>query len=169
MNVCNACVTRARECSMSLTLSIGLLPDGSSQLRGFSHFWLRYIHGFSPHFHCQKSLRGVNDPRFKRKMTIGVSFQLLEPNGYDYIYLCGVTAAAYPGLHLALAPDASASARTITYNGIEIVVTGARKLEIPTLPDGYAAMSRKYTTCCNWQFGVKYYGLDGLRRELVRE
>jgi hypothetical protein len=154
---------------MLVILSIGLLPDHSSQLRGFSHFWLRYVHGFSPHFHCQKSLRGVNDPRFERKMTLGVSFELLQPKGYEYIYLCGVTAHEYPGLHLALAPEASASARIITHNGIVISVAGARRLEIPALPDGYAGMSRKYTTCCNWQFGVKYYGLDGMRRELVRE
>jgi hypothetical protein len=154
---------------MPVTLSIGLLPDQSGQLRGFSQFWLRYVHGFSPHFHCQKSLRGVNDRRFSRNMMIGASFRLPEPEGYDYTYLCGVTARAHPGLHLALIPEEGARVRVVTYNGIEIIVTGARRLEIPPLPDGYAGMSRKYTTCCNWQFGVKYYGLDGLRRELVRE
>ena len=154
---------------MPVMLSMGLLPDHSSQLRGFSQFWLRYVHGFSPHFHCQKSLRGTNDPRFKKNMTIGASFQLLEPIGYEYIYLCGVTAGGHPGLHLALAPQASASARVVTYNGMEISVAGARRLEILPLPDGYAGMSRKYTTCCNWQFGVRYYGLEGMRRELVRE
>ena len=34
---------------------------------------------------------------------------------------------------------------------------------------GFSGMSRKFTTCCNWQFGVRYYGLDAMRRELVRE
>jgi hypothetical protein len=154
---------------MPVILDIGLLPDQSSHLRGFRHFWLRYVHGFSPHFHCQKSLRGVNDPRFEKTMAIGATFRLLEPEGYRYVYLCGVTGRAHPGLHLALIPEARSSAQVVTYNGIEITVTGARRLEIPALPDGYARMSRKYTTCCNWQFGVKYYGLDGLRRELVRE
>ncbi len=154
---------------MGVALTIGLLPDGSRRLRGFTQFWLRYVHGFSPHFHCQKSLRGFNDPRFRRDMEIGQSFDLLERDRYDYIYLCGVTAKAVPGLHLALASDPFASARAVTYNGIEVIVSGARQLEIPALPDGYAGMSRKYTTCCNWQFGVKYYGLEGMRRELVRE
>ena len=154
---------------MPIILTMDLLQDGGSRLSGFSQLWLRYVHGFSPHFHCQKSLRGFNDPRFKRGMQIGDSFELLDPRDYDYIYFCGVTARRFPGLHLALAPEPSASAHASTYNGIEIAVSGARQLEIPTLPDGYAGMSRKYTTCCNWQFGVKYYGLDGMRRELVRE
>jgi hypothetical protein len=154
---------------MPIFLTLGLPPDGRSRLTGFTQFWLSYVHGFSPHFHCQKSLRGFNDPRFKRDMQISKSFELLSTPRYDYIYLCGVTARKYPGLHLALAPDPSARAHVVTYNGIEIAVTGARQLEILLLPDGYAAMSRKYTTCVNWQFGVKYYGLDGMRRDLVRE
>ncbi len=154
---------------MSIILTIGLLPDRSNRLNGFTQFWLRYVHGFSPHFHCQRSLLGSNDPRFRRDMQIGQAFELLEPGRYDYIYLCGVTAKKYPGLHLALAPDGSASAHVITYNDIGITVAGARQLEIPPLPEGYAGMSHAYTSCCNWQFGAKYYGLNGLRMELVRE
>jgi hypothetical protein len=154
---------------MPIIVTISALPDGSHTLRGFTQFWLRYVHGFSPRFHCQKSLRGFNDPRFRRDMHIGVSFQLLDAPPYDYIYLCGVTARKYPGLHLALLPDAAASAHLVTYNGLEITVAGARQLAIPPLPDGFAGMSRKYTTCVNWQFGVRYYGLEGMRRELIRE
>jgi hypothetical protein len=154
---------------MSITLTIGSLSDSSHLLTGFTQFWLRYVHGFSPHFHCQRSLRGFNDPRFHRRMHIGESFALLDSPSYDYIYLCGVTARQVPGLHLALVPDASASARSLTYNGLVIEATGARQLEIPALPEGYAGMSHSYTSCRNWQFGVKYYGLAAMRRELVRE
>lgn len=151
-----------------ITVTIGLLPDGGRRLSGFTQFWLRYVHGFSPHFHCQKSLRGFSDRRFSRDMQLGESLELLETGRYDYIYLCGVTAERHPGLHLALLPDATATAKTVTYNGIAISAVGARQLEIPALPDGYAGMSRKYTTCVNWQFGVQYYGLEAMRRELVR-
>jgi hypothetical protein len=95
---------------------------------------------------------------------------LREPGAYEYdVYLCGVTARKYPGLHLALAPEASASASVTTHNGIRIIVSGARQLEIPPLPEGYAGMSHAYTSCVNWQFGVAYYGLEGMRRELVKE
>jgi hypothetical protein len=154
---------------MPIILTISALPDGSNKLRGFTQFWLRYVHGFSPHFHCQKSLRGFNDPRFRRDMHIGQSFELLVTPPYDYVYLCGVTARKYPGLHLALMPDPSATVHAVTYNGLEITVAGARQLEIPPLPDGFAGMSRKYTACVNWQFGVEYYGIGAMRPELVRE
>jgi len=154
---------------MTVEITLSRLPDSSSQLSGFTQFWLRYVHGFSPHFHCQRSLRGVNDPRFRKGMNIGRSFELKSPDTYQYIYLCGVTARKYPGLHLALLPERNATAQDVTYNGIEISVTGARKLDIPNLPDGFADMSRAYTTCRNWQFGIEYYGLVNMRRELVQE
>ncbi len=154
---------------MTIILTMSLLPDGSNQLRGFTQFWLRYIHGFSPHFHCQKSLRGKSDPRFKKNMIIGKLFELAEPKNYKHIYLCGVTAKKYPGLHFALLPESGASAHTVTYNGIEISVIGAKALNIPYLPDGFAGMSRNYTTCRNWQFGVEYYGMSNMRRELVKD
>ncbi len=158
--------TKSRDAT-PITLALGLLPDGGDRLTGFPQFWLRYVHGFSPHFHCQKSLRGFNDPRFKRDMQLGVPLDLLPPVRYDYVYLCGVTSSGHPGLHLALMPDPSATARLITYNGIEVIVSGARQLHIPALSDGYAGMTRAFTTCVNWQFGVRYYGLDNMRRELL--
>ena len=145
------------------------MADGSRKLSGFTQFWLRYVRGFSPHFHCQRSLRGFNDARFRRDMEIGRMCELEEPGRYEYIYLCGVTARRYPGLHMALRPRPLAVARATTYNGVEIAVSGAEGLEIPALPDGYAGLSRAYTTCVNWQFGVRYYGLEAMRRELVRE
>ena len=143
--------------AMKLTLS--LLPDGSQQLSGFTHFWLFYVRGFLPQFHCQKSLKGSIDQRFHRKMELGQSFDLLEPLNYDYIYLCGVTPAKFPGLHLALKPEAGALAETETYHGLKIKVTNARELIIPDLPDGFAGKPHNYTSCRNWQFGVEYYGL----------
>jgi hypothetical protein len=143
----------------TMNLTFSLLPDGSNQLSGFSHFWLFYVRGFSPQFHCQKSLKGSIDQRFHRKMELGQSFELLEPGKYDYIYLCGVTPAKFEGLHLALKPEEGAYAETVTYNGLKITVTHARELLIPDLPDGFASMPHNYTSCRNWQFGGEYYGL----------
>jgi hypothetical protein len=65
-------------------------------------------------------------------MLIGKSFELLEPTNYQHIYLCGVTAKKYPGLHLALLPESNATAHTTTYNGIEISVMGAKELNMKT-------------------------------------
>lgn len=144
---------------MPITLTIANLPDGSNTLCGFTQFWLRYVRGFSPQFHCQRSLRGFSDPRFWRRMQLGQTFELLEPARYQYVYLCGVTSRRYPGMHLALLPNASAEARAVTYNGVEITVRGALRLDIPPLPDGFAGMPHAHTSCVNWQFGVRYYGL----------
>lgn len=160
-----------------ITIRFSSLNDGSNLLTGFSQFWLRYVYGFSPHFHCQKSLRGWNDNRFHKGMDLDVTFEIFDPieyfsifkRKYKHIYLCGVTSSKYPGLHLALAPEEGKVAKDETYNGLRIEVIGARQLVIPYLPDGFAGMSRSYTTCRNWQFGVEYYGLDNLRRELVKE
>ncbi|MGE5072433.1 MAG: hypothetical protein ACM3MF_03320 [Anaerolineae bacterium] len=149
---------------MTITLTLSVLPDGGTTLTGFTQFWLRYVRGFSPQYHCQRSLRGFNDPRFSRHMQLGQSVALLEPVRYQHIYLCGVTARRYPGLHLALLPDASEQAHAVTYNGIKISVRGARRLEIPALPEGYAGMPHSYTSCINWQFGVCYYGSRPVNR-----
>ena len=62
--------------AMKIELTFGTLPDGSNQLTGFYIFWLMYVHGFSPHFHCQKSLRGKIDPFFHKEMEIGKTYTL---------------------------------------------------------------------------------------------
>jgi len=160
---------RRLKSDLSIILTISRFPDDDDQIKGFSSFWLRYVHGFSPHFHCQQSLLGENDPRFTNHMTIGAKFELEEPLKYRHIYLCGVTSKQFPGLHFALLPKEGASAVAKTYNGLVITAVGAKRLEIPELPDGFAGMDRIYTTCCNWKFGVEYYGISNMRRELIKD
>ena len=154
---------------MSVVVTMIPQAGSSERLDGFTHFWLRYVRGFSPNFHCQQSLRGTRDPRFRKGMLLGAPITLFEFLHFDYIYLCGVTPQRYPGLHLALELSPGAQVETETYNGIRIRVEGATNLEIPALPDGFAGMSRRFTRCRNWQFGVAYYGLQGLKSEFIRE
>jgi hypothetical protein len=146
--------------NMKITLAISKLPDGSDHFIGFKYIWLRYIHGFSPRFHCQKSLLGTNDLRFINKMTIGRSFVLEDPAKYKHIYLCGDAVFPDSGLHFALQPQEGSFAKVTTYNGIDITAINARQLTIPRLEEGFAGMPHSYTSCCNWQFGVENYGLD---------
>ena len=154
-----------------MSVVVTMTPQFASQdrLTGFTHFWLRYVRGFSPHFHCQQSLRGTSDPRFRKGMPLGNPITLLDFYRFDYIYLCGVAPKPCPGLHLALKVSPGVLIETETYNGIRIRVEGASDLDIPSLPDGFAGMSRRFTRCRNWQFGVAYYGLQGLKSELIRE
>jgi hypothetical protein len=144
---------------MSIILTIGRLPEGSDLLTGFKYVWLRYVKGFDPGVHCQKSLKGHNDLRFINKMTIGKSFELEDPAKYRHIYLCADAVIPDCGLHFALLPEEGTSAQVTTYNGIEITAVNARQLVIPSLPDGFEGREHAYTSCCNWQFGVEYYGL----------
>jgi hypothetical protein len=142
-------------------LTISKLPDGGELFTGFKYVWLRYVRAFDPDVHCQKSLKGRNDPRFINKMPIGKSFELEDPASYRHIYLCADALIHDAGLHFALLPEEGASAQVITYNGIEIKASNARQLAIPSLPDGFAGREHAFTSCCNWQFGVAYYGLKG--------
>ena len=154
---------------MEIIMTIGKTPVALSVFTGFQYIWLRYVHGFNPHKHCQRSLLGRNDPGFTNRMEIGRSFVLKGPKGYKHIYLCGEASVPNSGLHLALLPEEGATAEMTTYNGIQIVIENTRKLEIPTLSDGYERMSHLYTSCVNWQFGVAYYGISGLKHDLVKK
>ena len=56
---------------MGIILTISKLPDEGELFTGFRYVWLRYVRGFNSDEHCQRSLRGYNDPRFVNKMPIG--------------------------------------------------------------------------------------------------
>lgn len=150
-----------------MILALSPLPDGTTRLSGFRFFWLRYVWGFVPHEHCQRSLLGVNDDRFTREMELGISLELRPPARCRHVYLCGVTPQAYPGLHFAFEAAPGEMAEATTYHGITVTVSDARRLPIPPREDGFAGMPHAYTSCCNWQFGVETYGLNGLQRERV--
>jgi hypothetical protein len=150
--------------ALPVILSIGSLPAGGDTLTGFRFVWLWYVRGFKPQHHCQRSLLGKPDVEFLRwaypqKRIVGRTFELHLPHGYRQIYLCAEASVPDSGLHLSMEPVAGASFSVETYNGVLITVTNARRLEIPPLPDGYLGYPHAYTSCCNWQFGVKYYGL----------
>lgn len=165
---------------MPITLTISKMPDGGEQLSGFAYIWLMYVNGFKPELHCQESLIGKLDSEFKKGMKIGRTIQLKDPAEYKHIYLCGEplkrnaqehltslrnwrrTKYPYPGLHLALLPEEGSNVSVQTYNGIHISAINVRQLEIPYLPDHFAGMDHDHTSCCNWQFGVAYYGLENL-------
>jgi len=146
---------------MTIILTISKLPDGGEFFTGFKYAWLRYVKDFDSNVHCQRSLKGYNDPRFVNKMPIGKAFDLDDPAKYRHIYLCAEAVIHDAGLHFALLPEEGAAAQITTYNGIEITAANARRLVIPALPDGFDGREHAFTSCVNWQFGVEYYGLKG--------
>ena len=48
-----------------------------------------------------------------------------------------------------------------TYNGFEFTVTGVERVMIPALPGEWIGRSKAFTTCRNYQFGVRYHGQGG--------
>jgi hypothetical protein len=168
---------------MQIELTISNMPDSSETLAGFTYFWLKYVKGFDPNMHCQDSLKGTIDKKFQNEMKIGRTILLKDSEEYKHIYLCGEpfkesakqhlsalrnwerAKYPYPGLHLALLPEEGSNASIETYNGVHITCTNVRQLEIPYLPDFFAGMEHAYTSCCNWQFGAAYYGLENLHNQ----
>jgi hypothetical protein len=133
----------------------------ADKLSGFVHgFWGKYVSGFRPEEHCQAGLLGPREKRVKQDMLIGKVLDLgKRAQTHEYFYVCGVTSRWKDNFHLAVRfePEAVASAKT--FNGFEVTILGARQLEIPPLPDGFAGVLKSYSTCRNWQFGVEYFGL----------
>ena len=66
-----------------------------------------------------------------------------------------------PGLHIAMLPQEGAVIEYKLQNTMLIEVTNARQLPIAILPEGYLGMPWSHVSCCNWQFGIQYYGTDG--------
>ncbi len=125
-------------------------------------WWLAYINGFTIDQHCQRCFRGLygnSGRRVSLSMPLNQPVPLDETSDYRHLYLCGVSHAGYANnFHLAFEYAAGSPDIILpSAGGMRIVVENARRLEIPSLPDGYGGYPRSFTTCRNWQFGVAYY------------
>jgi hypothetical protein len=146
--------------SNSTTIQFLYGEEINEGLSVYYYLWLRYIHGFSPKYHCQRSLLGRNDKRFFPKMDITKTYELYPKHSEKYMYLCGQPKGSPVGLHLAFIPNTEGEISYITVNNIEVRISNAIQLEIPPLPEGYGGMFHSFTSCRNWQFGVKYFGFS---------
>lgn len=146
---------------MQIEVEFSDMPDRTGVLTGYPWFWMRYVRGFMPWFHCAKSFVGERDKRFYPGMVLPVKIVLQDPTSYRHAYLCGVSPIKDTGLHLALLPEEGTKFTHKTYNGMVIQVSNARQLFIRKLDAGFMAMPWSYVSCCNWQFGIQYYGTGG--------
>lgn len=116
----------------------------------FRYLWLKTVEDVDLSQHCARCLIGKYDDRFKKG-----SFPLdLEDKVY---YLCGVSAPFKwaDNFHLAFMPADAEETVSVAYNGIEIEISGARRLPIEEqyIPMAYPhAQNKAYSTCRNWQF-----------------
>lgn len=127
-------------------------------LTGFIYFWAKYVRAFNPDEHCKKSLIGPDNRAFGPKMALR-PVEFSADTECKYIYLCaGAEAWVYKNnFHLALLPKEGGRAEKRMYTGVIVVVTGAIEVPIPPLPPGFRGLGPAYTTCRNFQFGIKYF------------
>jgi hypothetical protein len=129
-------------------------------LTGFRYFWGKTVTGFDNKVHCAKCLLGEYDEQVKADMPANTDIEIPLDEGAVF-YLCGV-AIPYKwanNAHLALKVKAGATAELPLYTGDKISVEGAEKIPFDGKKalDRYSHLSKAYTTCRNFQFGVSYF------------
>ncbi|NTU81929.1 MAG: hypothetical protein HGA45_21550 [Chloroflexales bacterium] len=150
----------------AMVLTIGTPDEPRRPLPGFPYFWLKYVTGFDARYHCAQALLG---PFHKgiwstvKAPSVHVLTQPKEP--WRYAYLCGVAETRWAdNLHVPVEFAPGQEVEAVTYNGVRIHITNARRLDIPWLDDGWNGFPRSFTTCRNFQFAVAMFGYDGVTR-----
>lgn len=150
------------------TLSLILRGPGT-RLSGYPYFWIKAVSGCNPKFHCHRALVGRFLFGKGHDWTLGESRTFDVPEGV-VLYVCGVSHRGWSyNLHAALVPEAGAAAITLPMvDGQELIVLGARQLEIPPLPLRWAGLDKSFTTCRNFQFAVHHYHVTEEQARLGR-
>lgn len=149
---------------MPITLTISHLSADHVHVTGFNQLWARYVTGFNPATHCQRCLRGQSSARVsKASMPLGVPLVFDERASFNQLYICGLAAGPKPmrrarNLHLPLIECAGSEVVVETYNGYRFAVQGAKRLAIPEASPDLAHLGVDHYRCCNFRFGVEYYG-----------
>lgn len=147
-----------------LYLTVG--RPGDRSVEGLWYFWGMYVRGFDPRVHCKRCFIGTKCSRVGTRMRMGVELPLFEDDEAPYYYLCGGAGRGYQrqgkwedNFHLAVRRVDGGLVEAETYNGIPIRLRNAERVEIPDLPDGWEGLSKRYTTCRNFRFGVHAFGM----------
>lgn len=135
-----------------------MIKSKNNRVFGYKYLWLKYVRGFDPQRHCAYCLIGDFSQKINPKMPVNQFIMLNETSNYDCLYLCGVIGYVN-NLHIAFVPTNNPDDIIVqkTYRGDEVIISGAKRLSIPPLPLNYNGLSRAFTTCRNYQFGVNFY------------
>lgn len=128
------------------------------KVTGFKYFWMKYVNGFDASVHCARCLLGHYSQKVGLQMPVNTEITIDEFDDYKCIYLCGVIGYVN-NLHVAfVSSDNEEDIITAeTYLGDKVIITGAKRLPIPPLPNGYNGLPLAYTSCRNYQFGVSFF------------
>ncbi len=123
------------------------------------YFWSMYVNDFDITKHCQPGLLGERGRKIHaERLEFNKAIVMDESPAWKHLYLCGVSNEGYDkNFHLVGVHSPGDAAVVHSPLGFVVEVENLKMLEIPALPDGYGGYPRSFTTCRNWQFGVKYY------------
>ncbi|NTU85008.1 MAG: hypothetical protein HGA45_37535 [Chloroflexales bacterium] len=155
----------------AMVLTLGEPGAPRQSLPGFPYFWIKYVTGFDARHHCAQCLTGWFHKGIWSTVKIPSVHVLNQPKEpWRYAYLCGVADTHWAdNLHVPLVPAPGEAVEAVTFNGVRVHVTNARRLEIPWIEEGWNDFPRSYTTCRNFQFAVAQFGYDGVTRPVQPE
>lgn len=131
----------------------------------FRHLWGKYIVGFRPATHCQRSLVKKDEPAVRPTMIDGV-YDL--DDSYQLFYLCGVgfKEKHNTNVHLAVRPKPGSVAAVGSAYGVRFTIRDAQAIHIihPMLlkspPSGLDRLKEGHIKCKNFQFGCQVFDAD---------
>jgi hypothetical protein len=131
----------------------------------FKHLWGKYIVGFRPATHCQRSLVIKDEVQVRPKMIDGV-YDL--DDSYQFFYLCGVgfKEKHNTNVHLAVKPKTGSVAAIGSAYGVRFTIWDAQAIPIqhPVLlkapPRGLNDLKEPHLRCKNFQFGCQVFDVD---------
>jgi len=131
-----------------------------NRLSGFRFFWLKYVIGSDTRVHCASSLKGQGSKKVGPNLKLNYPHILAEAHlpGRPWtrpMYLCGVSPSWETNFHLVFEACEGAEIRKTLYNGYELVIAGAREIEIKPLEPGFRGLGPEFTTCRNFQYAVQ--------------
>jgi hypothetical protein len=131
----------------------------------FRHLWGKYVIGFRPATHCQRSLV-IRDEAQVRPTMIDGTYDL--DDSYQLFYLCGVGFKKKhdTNVHLAVRPQTGSVAAVGSAYGVCFTIWDAQAIPIkhPTPlespPSGLDRIEKDHIGCKNFQFGCQVFDVD---------
>lgn len=131
----------------------------------FRHLWGKYLIGFKPETHCQRSFV-TRDAADVRPTMLDGDYVLDDSHGLFYLCGVGYKERHHTNVHLAVRPKKGSVAAIGSAYGVRFTIRDAQAipikhpmlLEVP--PQGLEGLSKSHLSCKNFQFGCQMFAVD---------
>jgi hypothetical protein len=142
----------------------------------FKHLWGRYVLGFKPWTHCERSFHAQKAVSIVPGMKDG-TYEL--DASHDLFYLCGVgqpdaasrgkaQSRKFSNVHLAVRPKVGSVASVGSLYGVQFTLTDAEEIPIQPLADDFMGLSDVHARCKNFQFGFQMFEVEKVGEQAAR-